>query len=78
MESMDWLASTAITALRKESKTDPSWISSKESMLKGLDRFEVLKWIVFDLDPQNLRICAKAIGVDNKDLLSVRKVLRKI
>lgn len=75
-ETLDFLASTIITALEAKGMA-PSWIKDKTHQFKGMDRLSVLRFMT-KLDDGNLQAVCNELDISVDDMKATFRVLRKI
>ncbi len=76
-EDIDGLAANVLDAIAAHGHMAASWIEGQRLEVGKRDRSEVLRWLCLSLDPVNIEIAARAIGVHVEDLKATGRVLRK-
>lgn len=75
---MNFIIEDVLQAIAKERPELESWAEDKAHELADQGKLEALKWVAFDLDARNLKIACKTLGIEERDIEPLRRVLRVI
>lgn len=75
---MNFIIEDVLQAISKERPELESWAEDKAHELADQGKLEALKWVAFDLDARNLKIACKTLGIEERDIEPLRRVLRVI
>ena len=73
-EIMDWLLVTVMDAIKAKNPMLTGWCDRRISYLKKRDRVSIFLWLSGNLDDDNLRIFAEAVGLTLREIQIGRKV----
>lgn len=75
---MNFIIEDVLQAIAKERPELESWAEYKAHELADQGKLEALRWVAFDLDACNLKIACKTLGIEERDIEPLRRVLRVI
>ncbi len=75
---MNFIIEDVLQAIAKERPELESWAEDKAHELADQGKLEALRWVAFDLDARNLKIACKTLGIEERDIEPLRRVLRVI
>ena len=75
---MNFIIEDVLQAIAKERPELESWAEDKAHELADGGKLEALRWVCFDLDARNLKIACKTLGIEERDIEPLRRVLHVI
>jgi len=75
---MNFIIEDLLQAIAKERPELESWAEDKAHELADSGKLEALRWVAFDLDARNLKIACKTLGIEERDIEPLRRVLSVI
>lgn len=75
---LNFIIDDVLNAIAKERPELENWAEDKAHELQDSGKLEALRWVAFDLDAQNLKIACKTLGIEERDIEPLRRVLRVI
>lgn len=75
---LNFIIDDVLRAIAAERPELEGWAEDKAHELADNGKLEALRWVAFDLDAQNLKIACKTLGIEERDIEPLRRVLRVI
>lgn len=75
---MNFIIDDVLRAIAAERPDLESWAEDKAHELQDSGKLEALRWVCFDLDARNLKIACKTLGIEERDIEPLRRVLHVI